>query len=80
MISKERTDKIIMQLNNFSKEFNNIDVIVASYIFIRYGINTFTNEINDKKVNKIYEEIKERRTLFDEELNYKIDKILNEES
>lgn len=78
-MSKERTNKIIMQLNNLSNEFNNIDIIVASYIFIRYGINTFNNEINDKKINKIYEEINKRRTLFDAELNYKIDKVLNEE-
>lgn len=69
--------KIVDELNDLSDKFSDEELRVASYLLIRYGTSTCKYYIDDSDLEKIYKEIKKRTTIFDEELNYKVDKILN---
>lgn len=76
-IDKERIHEIIKELDNLSSKYSDDEVIIASYISIRYGTFNFENYIDSTDLEKISKEINKCSTIFDEELNYKIDKILN---
>lgn len=67
-------------MNELEKLLNKYDTkefIAATYILIRYGLILYENYIDSIDVECILKEIKKCDTIFDEELNYKIDKILN---
>lgn len=74
---RKRVKILIKLLENFETVFKNDELITAIYIYYRYGLKTFNKEISEKKLNKIYDEIKKKETIFREDMNYKIDKILN---
>lgn len=73
----DRVIKIVDELNDLSDKFSDDELRVASYLLIRYGTSTCKYYIDDSDLEKICKEIKDRETIFDEELNYNIDKILN---
>ena len=74
---RRRVQSLIKLFENFETVFNNDELITAIYIYYRYGLKTFNKEISEKKLNKIYDEIKKKETIFREDMNYEIDKILN---
>lgn len=76
-MEKKKIQNIIRELNDISTKYTNNEIIIAIYIWIRYGTTTFNNYIDETELNKIFEEIKNNITIFDEQLNYRIDKILN---
>ena len=78
-MKKKKIQNIIRELNDISTKYTDNEMIIAIYIWIRYGTNTFNNYIDEAKLNKIFEEIKNYTTIFDEQLNYNIDKILNKD-
>ena len=78
-MEKKKIQNIIRELNDISTKYNDNEIIIAIYIWIRYGTTTFNNYIDEAKLNKIFEEIKNYTTIFDEQLNYNIDKILNKD-
>lgn len=78
-MEKKKIQNIIRELNDISTKYTNNEIIIAIYIWIRYGTTTFNNYIDETELNKIFEEIKNYTTIFDEQLNYNIDKILNKE-
>ena len=73
----DRVIKIVNELNELSDKFSDDELRVASYLLIRYGTSTCRYYIDDSDLEQICKEIKKRATIFDEELNYKVDKILN---
>ena len=73
----DRVIKIVDELNDLSDKFSDDELRVASYRLIRYGTSTCKYYIDYSDLEKICKEIKDRETIFDEELNYNIDKILN---
>ncbi len=78
-MEKKKIQNIIRELNDISTKYTNNEIIIAIYIWIRYGTTTFNNYIDETELNKIFEEIKNYTTIFDEQLNYNIDKILNDD-
>lgn len=76
----ERIVKIVEELDELSNKFSDNEVIIACYLLIRYGTETCKYYIDETDLDKIYKTISSRHTLFDEHLNYKIDKILNNSS
>lgn len=78
-MEKKKIQNIIRELNDISTKYTDNEIIIAIYIWIRYGTTTFNNYIDEAKLNKIFKEIKNYTTIFDEQLNYNIDKILNKD-
>ena len=78
-MDRERIQAIMKELDDLSFKYSDNEVIIATYISIRYGTSNFENYIDVSDLDKIFKEISKCKTLFDEELNYKIDRILNEE-
>lgn len=76
-MDRERIFEIIKELDKLSEKYSDNEVIIASYISIRYGTSNFENYFDSSDLDKVFKEISKCRTLFDEELNYKIDRILN---
>ena len=74
---RERIYEIMKELDKLSEEFSDNEVIIASYISIRYGTSNFENYFDSSDLDKVFKEISKCRTLFDNDLNYRIDKILN---
>lgn len=74
---RKRVKSLIKLFENFETVFKNDELITAIYIYYRYGLKTFNKEISGKKLNKIYDEIKKKETIFREDMNHEIDKILN---
>lgn len=74
---RKRVKILIKLLENFETVFKNDELITAIYIYYRYSLKTFNKEISEKKLNKIYDEIKKKETIFREDMNHEIDKILN---
>lgn len=78
-MEKKKIQNIIRELNDISTKYTDNEIIIAIYIWIRYGTTTFNNYIEEAKLNKIFKEIKNYTTIFDEQLDYNIDKILNKD-
>ena len=74
---RKRVKSLIKLFENFETVFKNDELITAIYIYYRYGLKTFNKEISGKKLNKIYDKIKKKETIFREDMNHEIDKILN---
>lgn len=79
-MDRSKIKELIEELNRLKDKCTNYEFYVAIYILLRYGTFTFDKYINNTELEKIYKEIQNRRTLFDEKLNYKMDQILNEEN
>ncbi len=76
-MDKEKIKELIETIEEKSQKYTNDEFILAVYLLIRYGKSTFENYIDSTDLDKIHKELKQRHTLFDEELNYIVDKILN---
>ena len=74
----DRVIKIVDELNELSNKFSDDELRIVTYLLIRYGTTTCKYYIDDSDLEEISKEIKNRETIFDEELNYKVDKILND--
>lgn len=72
--------KILEELDELSIRFSDNEVIIACYLSIRYGTRTCKYYIDNTDLDKIFKTISRHNTLFDGDLNHKIDKILNENS
>ena len=57
------------------KHYGNDVFDVALYIFSRFGTSKFTHYINSQDIENISNAIKQKESLFNEDLNTEIDKI-----
>lgn len=76
-IDKDKFNILMNELEKLLNKYDTKEFITATYILIRYGLIVYENYIDSIDVECILKEIKKCDTIFDEELNYKIDKILN---
>ena len=53
--------------------------LVAVYISIKYSNKIFEKKIDDNKMEKIYEELKKQKDIFDKDLTDRIEQIIKEE-
>ena len=77
-MDREIIKEIINQLEKLSNKYSDDNVRLAFYILHRYGIFEFNNYITSEELTKINEELKKKDTMFDEDFNYQVDMILNE--
>lgn len=76
-MDEERIKEVMNHIENISNKCTNDEFNIAIYLYVRYGKSIFDNYIDSEDLDKINQELKRHTTLFDEELNYNIDKILN---
>ena len=76
-MDREKIIEIVNKIEDLSSKYDDYEFIIAIYILIRYGIHTCTNYMDSTDLDKILAVIKTHRTIFDEQLNYEVDKILN---
>lgn len=79
MIDRKNVKTIIAMFDIIKQFFTEEAFLSAVFIYIRYGNKIFEKEIDGNKLNRIYEELQKQKILFDKDLEYRIDKILNEE-
>ena len=79
-MNRKAVKGLITLFENFDEVFETDNLYVATYIYFRYGLTTFNKEINNSKLQRIDDEIQKNGTMFDKDLNYRIDKILNSEN
>lgn len=77
-MDREIIKEIINQLEMLSNKYSDDDVRLAFYILHRYGTFEFNNYITGDELTKINKELKRKNTMFDEDFNYQVDMILNE--
>ena len=78
-MDREKILEIVNKIEDLSSKYDDYEFITATYIFIRFGIHTCTNYIDSTDLSKILAVIKTHRTIFDDQLNYEVDRILNSE-
>lgn len=76
-MDKEKIEKLVKMVDNTSDKYTNEEFIIAVYLLIRFGRHTVDNYVDSSELEEIRKEIKKHNSIFDEELNYNIDKILN---
>lgn len=76
-MDRTRIEEIINELDNISEKNYDNDFILAIYIYIRYGLFQFNNYICDNELEEINKILKQRCTIFDEDINNEVQKILN---
>lgn len=76
-MDRKRIEKIINELDNISEKNYDNDFILAIYIYFRYGLFQFNNYICDNELEEINKILKQRYTIFDEDINNEVQKILN---
>lgn len=76
-MDREKILEIVNKIEDLSLKYDTYEFRTAIYILIRYGIHTCTNYMDSADLDKILAVIKTHRTIFDEQLNYEVDKILN---
>ena len=79
MLTRKKVKTLISLYKIIEDFYGKDNFYVATYVYIRYGIKTFNKEIKSRQLKKINEELKQYKTLFDRDLSYRIDRILNEE-
>lgn len=79
MIDRKNVKTIIAMFDIIKQFFTEEVFLSAVFIYIRYGNKIFEKEKDSNKLNRIYEELQKQKILFDKDLEYRIDKILNEE-
>lgn len=78
-MNRENIEKLILDINSIAEKHTNDEFNVAMYIYMRIGMFNFINYINETELEQIDKEIQKHETLFNENLNYEIDKIVDEE-
>lgn len=78
-MARERIEKLINELDNISEKHTDNEFNIAVYIYCRCGIFTFNNYINENDLEMIENEIKQHESIFNEDLNYKVTRILERE-
>lgn len=76
-MDREIIYEIMKELDKLSEKYSDNEVIISSYISIRYGTSNFENYFDSSELDKVFKEISKCRTIFDNDLNYRIDRILN---
>ena len=76
-MDRTRIEEIINELDNISEKNYDNDFILAIYIYIRYGLFQFNNYICNDELEEINKILKQRCTIFDEDINNEVQKILN---
>ena len=79
-MDRKRIEKIINDLDNISQKNYNDDFNLAIYIYIRYGLFEFNNYICDDELKEINQVLKQRSTIFDEDINDEVKMILNRDN
>lgn len=79
-MDRKRIEKIINDLDNMSQKNYNDDFNLAIYIYIRYGLFEFNNYICDDELKEINQVLKQRSTIFDEDINDEVKMILNRDN
>lgn len=78
-IDEEKYNKLMKELEKLSNQYDTKEFIVATYIINRYGLKLYENYIDSADIECILNELKKFNTIFNEEFNYKVDKILEHE-
>ncbi len=78
-MARERIEKLINELDNISEKYTDNEFNIAVYIYCRCGIFKFNNYINEDDLEMIEKEIKQQESIFNEDLNYKVTRILEHE-
>ena len=76
-MDRTKIEEIINELDNISEKNYDNDFILAIYIYIRYGLFQFNNYICNDELKEINKILKQRCTIFDEDINNEVQKILN---
>lgn len=72
--------EVVLDLDNVSDKCKNDQAfLIAVYLYVRYGVHKCKYYIDGADLEKISKEIKSKESLFDEELNNRIDEILSAE-
>ena len=79
-MDRKRIEKIINDLDNMSQKNYNDDFNLAIYIYTRYGLFEFNNYICDDELKEINQVLKQRSTIFDEDINDEVKMILNRDN
>lgn len=77
-MDREIIEEIINKLEKLSSKYSEDNIRLAFYILQRYGKYKFNNYITSDELTKIDNVLKRKHTMFDEDFNYQVDVILNE--
>ena len=76
-MDREKILEIVNKIEDLSSKYDDYEFITAIYILIRYGIHTCTNYMDSADLEKIFTVVNIQKTIFAEQLNYEVDRILN---
>lgn len=79
MIERKYVRNILGMIDIMKQYFTEEAFLVAVYISIKYSNKIFEKKIDDNKMEKIYEELKKQKDIFDKDLMDRIEKIIKEE-
>ena len=79
MIERKYVRNILGMIDIMKQYFTDEAFLVAVYISIKYSNKIFEKKIDDNKMEKIYEELKKQKDIFDKDLMDRIEKIIKEE-
>ena len=77
-MNRDRIKELMEKIEKVTTGYTNDEVNTAIYILIRLGIPTFNNDIDSIELDEIYMYLKKCNTMFDEELNEEVSRILSE--
>lgn len=76
-MDRKKIEEIIEKLNDMNTNYEDFEV--ALYIFARYGLHTFKYYIDDSELEEIKKIIKKSETLFNDNINEEVEKLLEVE-
>lgn len=79
MIERKYVRNILGMIDIMKQFFTEEAFLVAVYISIKYSNKIFEKKIDDNKMEKIYEELKKQKDIFDKDLMDRIEIIIKEE-
>lgn len=79
MIERKYVRNILGMIDIMKQYFTEEAFLVAVYISIKYSNKIFEKKIDDNKMEKIYEELKKQKDIFDKDLMDRIEIIIKEE-
>ena len=79
MIERKYVRNMLGMIDIMKQYFTEEAFLVAVYISIKYSNKIFEKKIDDNKMEKIYEELKKQKDIFDKDLMDRIEIIIKEE-
>ena len=79
MIERKYVRNILGMIDIMKQYFTEEAFLVAVYISIKYSNKIFEKKIDDNKMEKIYEELKKQKDIFNKDLTDRIEQIIKEE-